>query len=96
MTTMTTSRTINETAVTLPGRSGSPKAVQVKNLSAGYGTLEILHSVSFDVPAGETLVVLGESGCGKTTLLRVLAGLMPISNGEIWLDRQQISPLAPS
>jgi peptide/nickel transport system ATP-binding protein len=45
-----------------------------------------LDGVSFDVPQNETLGVVGESGCGKTTLLRIIAGLEKASEGEVLLD----------
>lgn len=70
--------------------------LRVNDVNAGFGPVQILRSVSLDVPAGETLVILGESGCGKTTLLRLLAGLLTLREGEIWLDGERISHLAPA
>jgi phospholipid/cholesterol/gamma-HCH transport system ATP-binding protein len=58
-------------------------AIEVKNLRVAYGEREILHGVSFNVRAGETMVILGGSGSGKSTLLRTLAGLEQPSGGEI-------------
>jgi heme ABC exporter ATP-binding subunit CcmA len=69
--------------------------VQVDNLSVRYGDQEILRSLSFAVAAGQTLVILGESGCGKTTLLRALTGLIPVTTGDIQLDATPISTLSP-
>src|SRR5579863_8208854 len=60
-------------------------AIVVNNLRVNYGEREILHSISFDAPAGETLVILGGSGSGKSTLLRTLVGLEQPSGGEIWI-----------
>jgi phospholipid/cholesterol/gamma-HCH transport system ATP-binding protein len=60
-------------------------AISVRNLHVRYGTREILHGVSFEVPAGETLVIMGGSGSGKSTLLRTLVGLERPSEGEIWI-----------
>lgn len=65
--------------------------VRVKTLSAGFGTQQILHSLSFDVEVGHTLVILGESGCGKTTLLKAIAGLIPITAGDIWIESSHVS-----
>jgi phospholipid/cholesterol/gamma-HCH transport system ATP-binding protein len=66
---------------------GAPSdcAISVRNLHVCYGTREILHGVSFEVPAGETLVIMGGSGSGKSTLLRTLVGLERPSEGEIWI-----------
>ena len=64
------------------GSSQTP-AVSIRNLHVAYGEREILHGVSFDVLAGETLVILGGSGSGKSTLLRTLVGLEKPTSGEV-------------
>ncbi len=69
--------------------------LDVQGLSAAYGTRPILKSVSFQLSAGQTMVVLGESGCGKTTLLRALAGLVEINGGKILLNNRLVSELSP-
>jgi phospholipid/cholesterol/gamma-HCH transport system ATP-binding protein len=63
----------------------SGAAIAVRNLRVNYGAREILHGINFEVPAGETLVILGGSGSGKSTLLRTLVGLEKPSGGEIWM-----------
>jgi len=60
-------------------------------ISQAYGRIEVLNDVSFQLMPNETMVILGESGCGKTTLLRVLAGLQPASAGEVKLKNQLLS-----
>ena len=60
-------------------------AISVRDLRVQYGTREILHGVNFEVPAGQTLVIMGGSGSGKSTLLRTLVGLERPSSGEIWI-----------
>ncbi len=57
----------------------------VRDLRVRYGQREILHGINFEVPANETLVILGGSGSGKSTLLRTLVGLETPSSGEIWI-----------
>lgn len=49
----------------------------------------VLRDVSFSVESGETLAIVGRSGCGKTTLLRMLAGFLPPDDGCIWLDERK-------
>jgi phospholipid/cholesterol/gamma-HCH transport system ATP-binding protein len=58
-------------------------AISIRNLHVAYGEREILHGVTFDVPVGETVVILGGSGSGKSTLLRTLVGLEAPTSGEI-------------
>jgi len=49
----------------------------VNNLSAGYGGLDVIHEVTFNLAAGECLSIVGPNGCGKSTLLKALSGLLP-------------------
>jgi sulfonate transport system ATP-binding protein len=58
-------------------------AVSVRGLSRSYGDRTIIRSLDLHIERGEFVVLLGESGCGKTTLLRALAGLDPIDAGTI-------------
>jgi phospholipid/cholesterol/gamma-HCH transport system ATP-binding protein len=60
-------------------------AISVVNLRVSYGEREILHGITFDVPRGETVVILGGSGSGKSTLLRTLVGLEKPTSGEVWI-----------
>jgi phospholipid/cholesterol/gamma-HCH transport system ATP-binding protein len=66
-------------------RDSEGVAISVRDLRVRYGTREILHGVNFEVPAGETMVIMGGSGSGKSTLLRTLVGLERPSSGEIWI-----------
>ena len=61
-------------------------SLTVRNVEAGYGRVGVLHGVSLTVAAGETVVLLGANGNGKSTLLKCIAGLLRPSAGEIWLD----------
>lgn len=69
--------------------------LKVKNLHGGYGSINVLHDVSFHVANGRILGVLGRNGMGKTTLIRCLAGLLPLTSGQIMLDGEEISRLQP-
>src|SRR5208283_4668512 len=76
-----------------PKPSAPPSAISVRNLRVKYGEREILHGISFEVPAGETLVILGGSGSGKSTLLRTLVGLEKPNSGEIWMGDKNFAAM---
>lgn len=66
-------------------------ALSVQALTVCLGQVHILKDLSLDVNAGRTLVVLGQSGCGKTTLLKAIAGLLPLERGNICLAGHDIT-----
>lgn len=67
--------------------------LKVEELRSGYGDLEIIHSVSFEVKDGETVVLLALNGAGKTTLLRTIMGLNRISSGKVLVDGADVTHL---
>ena len=64
--------------------------LEVKNLTAGYGTTTIVRDVSFSVEKGSVLCLLGLNGAGKTTLLKAISGLLRYT-GSVFLDGEDIS-----
>src|SRR5467141_2101654 len=77
-----------------PLNAAQEPAISIRNLHVAYGEREILHGITFDVPAGETVVILGGSGSGKSTLLRTLVGLEAPTSGEIWLKGKNIAAIS--
>ena len=71
-------------------------SLDVKNLSAGYGPTVVLEDVSFSVPSGARLSILGRNGMGKTTLLSTLMGMNRRYGGEILVDGKDLSSLRSS
>jgi phospholipid/cholesterol/gamma-HCH transport system ATP-binding protein len=70
---------------------GREAIIQVEKLIAGYGEDIILDRISFEVHEGEIFVILGGSGCGKTTLLKHLIGLSQPRSGKVFIDGSDIS-----
>ncbi|AFL49567.1 branched-chain amino acid transport system ATP-binding protein [Sinorhizobium fredii] len=67
--------------------------LEVENLSAGYGPTRVLEGISFSVPAGARLAVLGRNGMGKTTLLATLAGQTRRYEGSILIGETDVTAL---
>ena len=66
----------------MPPASGTP-LVSMRNVTAGYGVVDVLKDVSFDIHARRTVAVVGESGSGKSTTARVITGLLSPRRGEV-------------
>ena len=64
--------------------------LELKNLRAGYGQIEVLHGVSLHVKQGEIVSILGANGAGKTTTMHTISGLATIMDGSIKLAGEQI------
>jgi phospholipid/cholesterol/gamma-HCH transport system ATP-binding protein len=67
--------------------------ISVKNLTKSFGSKRVLHNISFDVPKGQSLVVIGTSGTGKSVLLKNLIGLLTPTNGEVFIKGQNFYEL---
>ena len=62
----------------------------IKNLSAGYGKVEVLHGVNIEVPRGKVVTLIGSNGAGKTTTMRAISGMIAPTAGEITLNGTRI------
>jgi len=70
-------------------------AISVERLEAGYGSARVLHGVDLSVAPGEFVAILGSSGCGKTTLLRSIAGFQKVLSGGIRLFGRDVADVPP-
>jgi len=76
-----------------PASAGAP-LLAVRDLHAWYGESHVLHGVTFDVPAGEVVTLLGRNGAGKTTTLKSIMGIVPRREGAMAFEGREISKLA--
>ena len=76
--------------------SGSNLHLQIKNLSAGYGKMEILHDFNLLVDKAQSLCLIGPNGAGKSTILHSIYGFTNIFSGQIEIDGKEITNLSPA
>ncbi len=67
--------------------------ISVRNIKKDFDGKNVLNGLSIEVPRGETLVIMGRSGCGKSVLLKIITGLLSADSGEIWFEGTEISNL---
>lgn len=65
--------------------------IELSDIEKRFGSLTVLHDINFDIGRGEFFSLLGASGCGKTTLLRILAGIEQPSEGKLLIDGQPMA-----
>jgi phospholipid/cholesterol/gamma-HCH transport system ATP-binding protein len=75
-----------------PSTSDSP-LVQVTNLHVTFGRQKVLRDISLTVPRGQTVAIVGESGCGKTVLMKAIIGLIKPTSGKILFDGKDLFKL---
>ena len=66
-------------------------SVSVRELSLNFGDVQVLRNLNLDIEEGEFLVLLGPSGCGKSTLLNCIAGLLDVSDGQIFIKERNVT-----
>jgi putative spermidine/putrescine transport system ATP-binding protein len=94
---------VTTTAATSPSPQASPPRrpasqlgrLTLRGVSRAYGAHTALHPLDLEITGGEFIALLGPSGCGKTTALNCLAGLLPLTAGEIELDGRRVDTLPP-
>ncbi|MDZ4817871.1 MAG: ABC transporter ATP-binding protein [Planctomycetota bacterium] len=73
-------------------KSNTP-LVEIRDLQMQFGRQDVLRNINLSVPRGQTLVIIGESGCGKTVLLKSIIGLLRPTKGQVFFDNHNLSKL---
>ncbi len=66
--------------------------IEIKGVSKAYGQTAALHSIDLTIPAGQTTVFIGQSGCGKSTILRLIIGLIQADSGSVYFEGTRVTP----
>jgi ABC-type Fe3+/spermidine/putrescine transport system ATPase subunit len=72
------------------------KSVTLRGVSKSFGHVQAVYTQDLEIRAGEFLTLLGPSGCGKTTILRMIAGLEPVSTGTIFVGEEDVTGCPPN
>jgi urea transport system ATP-binding protein len=70
--------------------------LEITGVTAGYGRTKVLHDVTVRIPQGQAVSVMGHNGAGKTSLLRVATGLIPVMSGRVLIDGEDVTRMPPS
>ncbi|MEJ6121390.1 sn-glycerol-3-phosphate ABC transporter ATP-binding protein UgpC [Vibrio sp. 2-Bac 85] len=70
-------------------------ALKIQNIEKIYGKVKVLKGIDLEIQPGQFLILVGPSGCGKSTLLNMIAGLEPVSNGNIFIGDRDVTHLDP-
>ncbi len=70
--------------------------IEVKNLFGGYGNMTVLNGVSFKVEPGTITTIIGPNGAGKSTVFKAIFGLLKVRSGEVLLNGENVTSLAPA
>ncbi|SES10013.1 carbohydrate ABC transporter ATP-binding protein, CUT1 family (TC 3.A.1.1.-) [Vreelandella subterranea] len=71
-------------------------ALEIHNVSKDFGSERVLKDVSISIDSGEFLILVGPSGCGKSTLMNAIAGLEPVTSGNIYIDGEDVTWRPPA
>ena len=75
-----------ESRATRESATSERPLIDVRNVDVRFGTQSVLRNINLQIPRGQTCVVIGESGCGKSVLLKTVIGLIPPTRGEVLFD----------
>jgi phospholipid/cholesterol/gamma-HCH transport system ATP-binding protein len=76
-----------------PSTTTAPPLIDVRSLSVTFGRQKVLRDITLSVPKGQTVAIVGESGCGKTVLMKSVIGLVKPTSGEVFFDGKDLNKL---
>src|SRR5262245_296943 len=68
--------------------------IRLEQMSVTFGRQQVLRDISLSIPRGQTVAIIGESGCGKTVFLKTIIGLIHPTDGHVVFDNQRIDQLS--
>lgn len=71
-------------------------SIELRNVTKAYGKVVTLKNINLRIEDGELTVFVGPSGCGKSTMLRMIAGLEEITEGELLIDNEVVNDVTPA
>jgi phospholipid/cholesterol/gamma-HCH transport system ATP-binding protein len=77
-----------------PANSNDPPLVEVHGLNVQFGPQHVLREINLMIPRGQTLALIGESGCGKTVLMKTIIGLQKPTTGQVKFDGRDLASLS--
>ena len=75
--------------------SNQSKYLEIKDLNAGYGKMQILHNFNLTIARGQSLCLIGPNGAGKSTVLHSIYGFTNIYSGEVLIEDKNVTKLSP-
>src|ERR1700760_1655686 len=89
------SHAIRRSSKRISGLRTTKMLLEVSGIAIAYGTAQVLHGLSLHVATGETITLIGANGAGKTSCLRAISGLEPLTAGSIRFAGEPIDALSP-
>ncbi len=80
-------------STSIPTTDRNKPLVQIDNLDVDFGRHCVLRGINLSITLGQTMAIIGESGCGKTVLLKTMIGLLGPTRGAVWFDGQKLAAL---
>jgi phospholipid/cholesterol/gamma-HCH transport system ATP-binding protein len=80
-------------AVTSKSQTPSGSLIELHEMSVSFGRQQVLRDISLSIPRGQTLAIIGESGCGKTVFLKTIIGLLQPTSGDVIFDGRRLDEM---